>query len=515
MRSMACRRSPRTLVDSAPPAARAAWSSRLTALARATGSRDLPQLSSPLGVDDLVRHIGSVVDLTDRAQVWLALATLSGVFPDDSEVVDTTRACELEGPAALWEQVARMTTATSSRYDVRVSLGATLVDVNHTVATDLATGIQRVARETVQRWLDGRGCVPVAWTDGFGALRELTALEASRLAPAIDPTSADTPRTVVVVPWLSRVVIPELAAEHDRSRRLLALARYSLNETGVIGFDCVPLTSAETTAEGFTSVFFGNLAAVRHFGRIATISHAALVEYQGWQRMLGAVGIAGPEIREIALPEEAPEATHEDLGEARQRFLIGDLPLVLVVGSHEPRKNHLAVLHAAELRWRAGDRFSLTFVGGNSWASEEFVRKLAELQRAGRPVESVSRLPDRLLWAVYRLARFSVFASLNEGFGLPVTESLAAGTPVVTSDYGSMREIAEQGGALLVDPRDDHAIAGAIGRLLRDDALLSRLEHEAARRVRRTWDEYADAVWTYLTGQQSDESVPTGAVTGT
>ncbi len=46
---------------------------------------------------------------------------------------------------------------------------------------------------------------------------------------------------------------------------------------------------------------------------------------------------------------------------------IGSLPIVLAVGSHEPRKNHLAVLHAAELLWREGLLFTLTFVGGHSW----------------------------------------------------------------------------------------------------------------------------------------------------
>ena len=71
------------------------------------------------------------------------------------------------------------------------------------------------------------------------------------------------------------------------------------------------------------------------------------------------------------------------------------------------------------------------------------------------------------------MARFTVFPSLNEGFGLPLAESLACGTPAVTSDFGSMREIVDGGGgALLVDPRDDHSVADGMRSLLTDDGLL-------------------------------------------
>lgn len=495
------RRRPALPFTSAPPDLRETWAERLRSVAAAVGRPSALPPGRRTSPGDLVRALELTVDVSDRSQVWLALATLSATLPDADTVVSAARACELDGGRALWDAVADATTPGTARRDVRIVTGQTLVDVNHTVATDLATGIQRVARETVRRWLGTQRCLPVAWTDRFEALRSLTALEAARLRPgaAVGPSSPGHPE--VLVPWRSSLIVPELAAEHDRSRRLLALARYSGNRTGVIGFDCVPLTSAETTAEGFAAVFFGNLAAVRHFDRLAAISDAAAQEYDGWRTMLGAVGLPGPQIRAITLPEEAPEPTTDDLERARKRFLLGDLPFVLVVGSHEPRKNHLAVLHAAELRWRRGDRFSLTFVGGNSWASEDFHRGLAELQRAGRPIDSASRLPDGMLWAAYRLARFTVFPSLNEGFGLPVAESLAAGTPVVTSQHGSMREIGARGGALLVDPRDEHEIAAAMGRLLSDDTLLASLTQLARARSRRSWEDYAREVWDFLVAE--------------
>ena len=214
--------------------------------------------------------------------------------------------------------------------------------------------------------------------------------------------------------------------------------------------------------------------------------------------MLSAIGVSGPLIEPVQLPVEVADPPPADIEAARARFLVGRLPLVLVVGSHEPRKNHLAVLHAAELSWREGIEFSLSFVGGNSWGSDSFSRRLADLQRAGRLVDSESRLSDGRLWSVYRLARFTVFPSLNEGFGLPVAESLAAGTPAITSNFGSMLEIAADGGALTVDPHDDHAIAAAMRTLLADDVVHEQLCAQARDRPVRTWDDYAREVWHLL-----------------
>jgi len=160
------------------------------------------------------------------------------------------------------------------------------------------------------------------------------------------------------------------------------------------------------------------------------------------------------------------------------------------------------VLHAAELLWREGQLFSLSFIGGNSWNSETFTETLAGLQAIGRPVEAVSAASDDILWGGYRVARFTIFPSLNEGYGLPVAESLSCGTPVVTSNFGSMKEIADAGGgAVLVDPRNDHSIADGMRSLLIDDELHSRLSREARSRPLRTWDTYASETWELLTGQ--------------
>jgi glycosyltransferase involved in cell wall biosynthesis len=260
------------------------------------------------------------------------------------------------------------------------------------------------------------------------------------------------------------------------------------------------MTNAETVADGMAGAFSKYLAAAAHVDRITTISHSSETEYRGWKAMLAGSGQSGPDIRAIPLPVEAPRASDDALREARDLLSVGPLPIVLAVGSHEPRKNHLALLHAAELLWQEGQLFALTFVGGNAWNSERFQARVEQLQALNRPVQTMLALTDDLLWASYRLAFCTVFTSLHEGFGLPVAESLASGTPVITSDFGSMREIAGSGGALLVDPRDDRAMATALRRMLEEPGLRDKLAAEAATLPQRTWDEYATEAWSYLVG---------------
>jgi glycosyltransferase involved in cell wall biosynthesis len=264
----------------------------------------------------------------------------------------------------------------------------------------------------------------------------------------------------------------------------------------LIGHDLVPITTAETVHVGVIPGFSRTLAAARYASVVSTVSAASAIEYQGWTQMLAGTRFDGPRVQPVLLPTEVPDEDPQHTAHAARRLLVGSLPLVLVVGSHEPRKNHLSVLHAAELLWREGLKFSVTFVGGNSWNSTTFQGTVAALAAAGRPIEAISAAGDDLLWGGYRVARFTVFPSLNEGFGLPLAESLACGTPAVTSNYGSMREIVELGGgALLVDPRDDHSVADGMRALLTDDELLEDLRTQAISRPRRTWDMYADETW--------------------
>lgn len=490
------------------------WNERLRVLASALGREATLGDAAPHRADPeaLQAILGALVDPTDRSEVWLTCSVMTACYPMEHEVDEIARRSEFDDGQALADFVVRSTSRRGLRMNVQVAgANEVLVDVDTTVSVPYLTGIQRVARETASRWAAHRSARLVVWTKDWTSLRDLTGREVEEVAAwraDFEPVPAEgarsgRPAPHLLVPWECTLISPELPAEVERTSRLRALARYARCRTGLIAFDCVPITSSETRIDWREEKFALYLSALSQCDALAPISAAAATEFRGWRSSLAAIGQTGPDIRPVLLPGAITPAATEAIASARKRFLVGDVPFVLVVGSREPRKNHVAILHAAELLWRRGLRFSLTFIGGRAWQADTFSQRLQMLQQAGRLVDVAAGTTDEELSAAYALARFTVFPSLNEGFGLPVAESLAAGTPVITSNFGSMREIAEGGGALLVDPRSDEAIADAMERLLTDDELLERLRAEAKARPERTWDDYASEVWDALVGAES------------
>ena len=429
---------------------------------------------------------------------YLLLSVVTGRIPTGEEVTALERFWHLSGTSkAVDSVIARARAAERWKLRrvpaIRIERGL-VIDVHDTAHTTFTTGIQRVTRSVLPLWLQANELSLVGWTADFTAPRSLS-LEEQALAGRTTPgTSAPTQ---IVVPYECTWILPEIAVDVRRAARTRSIALHSGSRAVAIGYDCIPITSAETAGCGMPGGFANYLAALAEFDVVAPISHGSSVEFEGWRGMLGGAGLTGPRIQTVAL------ATSSHTGDAADdAALLAGIGLaetetvVLAVGSHEPRKNHLALLQAAELAWTSGADFTLVMVGGNSWDRADFDAALAAARARGRRIILLSGASDATLWALYRRARFSVFPSLNEGFGLPVVESIQVGTPVITSDFGSMLESAESFGGLLVDPRDDDALAAAMMSLLTDDSLVARLAKQTTRAPGRTWEQYAADLWT-------------------
>jgi glycosyltransferase involved in cell wall biosynthesis len=467
--------------------------SRLVKVANALGievdntAQDLP---------GVLRDLAHGLAQPDESASYLLLAATSGTIPEYDKVLELHRRWRADGVVVALETVLRRARSEHRWHraqPLRIESGV-IIDVNDTAHTPFTTGIQRVVRSTLNIWVDSHDPLLVTWNDSLTAPRTLTAAEHS-LATGRDGRAGDTE---LIIPFRSTFILPEIATAPMRVARLKTIAAFSDGSTAAIGYDAIPITSAETAGPGMPGAFAGYLSTIGRFNRVAAISDSSRTEYFGIEQMLIGAGITGPDVSTVALPSVVDGSGAEYVN-LSSLGIPDEQPLVLVVGSHEPRKNHLAVLQAAELAWRKGLTFTLVFVGGNSWGRTRFDSIVGDALSNGRSVVTLSAATDPAIVALYRRARFSVFPSLNEGFGLPVVESISMGTPVITSDFGSMRASAERHGGFLVDPRNDDQIADAMELLLTDDALLKRLAEETARAPVRTWTEYADELWRALT----------------
>lgn len=172
--------------------------------------------------------------------------------------------------------------------------------------------------------------------------------------------------------------------------------------------------------------------------------------------------------------------------------------VVLNVGAIQTRKNIARLVEAFEAldaSWR------LVLAGAFGYGSAP-IRERIERSRARERIAVLGYITPEELTQWYARASIFAFPSLDEGFGMPLLEAMAAGLPIVTSNASALPEVAGDA-ALLVDPRDTEALAGALRRLAEDRDLGRDLtgrgkarvrEFSWERAVRRTWAVYEDVL---------------------
>lgn len=180
-----------------------------------------------------------------------------------------------------------------------------------------------------------------------------------------------------------------------------------------------------------------------------------------------------------------PEGLTEEMPDVEAIFGVRPGGYFMYFGAIEPKKN---IARLAEAYLSTDTPHPLVLVGARGWQKDEELRLIDAMSRnggrAGGRIIQLDYLPRRLVMHLVRNARAVLFPSLYEGFGLPVLEAMQLGTPVVTSNRGSLPEVAGDA-AVIVDPYDVSALAGAIARVDRDPdlrAVLSRAGRSQAAR---------------------------------
>ncbi|MBI4437510.1 glycosyltransferase family 4 protein [Candidatus Uhrbacteria bacterium] len=184
-------------------------------------------------------------------------------------------------------------------------------------------------------------------------------------------------------------------------------------------------------------------------------------------------------------PTLSPKMAAQDHG-VRSRLKLPK-HFALFVGTIEPRKNLLALVEGVkEYRERAHDDLHLVLAGPWGWRSHALRRRLWKRDTQGW-VHQIGYVNESDLPALYRSAKVTVWPSIYEGFGLPVLESMASGTPVITSHTSSLPEVADDA-AIYIDPYNSRDITEALRGLLGSTSLHSLLAHRGLERAKGfTW----------------------------
>lgn len=280
----------------------------------------------------------------------------------------------------------------------------------------------------------------------------------------------------------------ELFSEHERpgfsdflDRRPCRLA--------AIYHDAIPIRLPDITWPKSVERHPSYMKLLARFDRVWAVSESSRSELLGFWKWQGIQ--APPPVDVLALG-----ADMQSVERAREAHPARATGLRIVsVGILEPRKNQAVIVEACEALRREGLEIELHLVGRlNPHFGEPLANRIAELMDRWPGLRYHSKMEDGALAELIRGARTTAFASLAEGCGLPLLESLWLGVPCACSDIAPLLENAAGGGCAVVRGNSLSGWKETLRRLLRDDEFHGKLVGEALRRPLPTWKGAARAL---------------------
>lgn len=371
------------------------------------------------------------------------------------------------------------------------------------------TGIQRVVRHlgsALQR--AGIELIPVDWDDQTQTVRILSSEGLETLSHWGGPTFLAPPALPeslqnewMLIPEISIPVLPP-------GSNPAALAKSLGMNVAAIFFDLIPMKMPEIYPEAA-------LENLRRYWEIFDSVDVALPI--SWT---AAADLARYQLsRKKPCPILAPCALAGNFNRRQSDSSVGGVPQpaenepirILAVGTWEPRKNYPRLLRALRRAQDvSGRKLELTIAGRRAGFTDLDEEIVSLAQNAN--TQLLEHPTDEVLAEQYRAAHFTIFASWEEGFGLPVVESLGYSKPCICHNGSALIELAPGGGVFPVDMESEDAIASAIDIVSNDFALQSRLTAEAKTRPNRTWDQYADDVLHCIAAFDSRPGWPLPAI---
>lgn len=365
--------------------------------------------------------------------------------------------------------------------------------VEHTVGFKKNTGIQRVVRSLARSLQEkGETLIPLKWGVG-GRTFSVIGEEGMAALEKWNGPNAEQMGRILGDPMGHWFLIPELVTEPHRpsNKKLMSVAHDMGMRVAVIFYDALPHKLASlypVPAVRAHRQYMRDLIEADRVLPISLTSGKDLLAF--WEEE----GILTPERREKVKPcplagefFESPRVTEPS------RRSVGNRVQILCVGTVEPRKNHIRLIQGFSRAVEKAEKASLRLVIAGGCSSPELQTDLRKRinARATKDIAWEEEVDDHRLSSLYQESDFTVYPSLDEGFGLPVVESLWHGRPVVCSGEGAINETAAGGGCLTADVRSVDDLSHKILSLSENTPLREELTRQACRVPLKSWTEYA------------------------
>ena len=378
-----------------------------------------------------------------------------------------------------------------------------LLFCQHTASAKVRSGVQRVVVELARELTHHARVDFVRWDDLDGQLRLMDRRDLRGLFGVEIPPNPACHRTAARFgdlfeddsrPWLLFPEIPShLPDGNEKFSRIVSQCREYRIRVAAIFYDLIPVREAAYAAGRPSHLKY--MAELVRCDMIIPISKFAaddLISY--YKDDAGLTAAELEHLRSIVRPIALGESRRgESWANASSRSSNGydEAPHLMMVGTVEPRKQQtrlLRILNDGCDQFPILQRLEVDIFGSLHPDSSD-----ALWAEAGRNpnIRFHHYVPEEMIEAAYARASFTAFPSLNEGYGLPIVESLRRGVPCLTADFGAMLEVAHGGGCVTIDVRDDGAILRGLVELASDAALRRRLREQIESRPRRSWIDYA------------------------
>jgi glycosyltransferase involved in cell wall biosynthesis len=445
------------------------------------------------------------VDTRDIGEITRAIAALAG----DEALFRRVKHDAAVRHIKTWNEYSQEVVALLAETANPVGqLGTMYYWINDTSELPFNTGIQRVVRQTARAMMSqGVALIPVRWDsekkrfkpaeqEHLDHLARWNGPGADQWAKWKDPSEQDAPC------WLMVAEIVHLYLDE-----VVNYARSAHLRCATIFYDAIPYKRRDLYSEGWHVNHRAYMENIGKFDKIYSISNTAAIDLQNFFLSLPEkTSSFDHRFKTIAL---ACELNGYQRNSAINRARSEEVQIVSV-GSIEPRKNHLTLLEAFERASRISTkRLSLTLIGKASSAWPTLAEEVAVRVEAITDCAWLTDVDDEELRQSYQQADFSIYPSIEEGFGLPIVESLWNGRGCIVHDKGSMAEIARQGGCVTVDMEDVQALTDAILEVSENDALRRDLSAQAVSRPLSTWEEYARDIIADMASDRLSENLVT------